>query len=215
MSDAVVALQSVTKSFKGNTILDDVNLTIERGRTVGIAGRNGVGKSVLLRLLCGFAAPDFGDVKIAPDFLTPGRSFPDYFGVMIDGPPFVAGLSALDNLRDLAAIRKRATLDELHKTLADVGLDPTSKKKARSFSTGMKQKLGLAQALIEAPRVLILDEPFNALDDRAVVSLKALLKSRIADGVTLVFTSHDLSDFVDLDADVHVIDGGKINRLRP
>lgn len=200
MTDTIVRFEEMSKSFKGIPLFRDASFDIEAGQSYGLTGPNGSGKSVLLQMMCGLIRPDTGRATIAPRYLSKGRTFPDWFGISINGPAFLAGLSAIENLRSLAAIRGRADDDELKETLSEVGLDPNSSQRVRSFSLGMKQKLSLAQAFIESPKVLLLDEPFNALDEASVMRVGALLRMRQAEGVTLVLTSHhpqEISDYCD------------------
>lgn len=194
MSNPVVHIEDMSKSFREQLLFDGVAVEIAPGRSYGLTGPNGSGKSVLLQMMCGLVRPDTGVVRIDDEFLAKNRTFPDRFGIAINGPAYLGGLSAIENLRSLAAIRKRASDDELLQTLADVGLDPESRQRVRSFSMGMKQKLSLAQALIESPRVLLLDEPFNALDEASVSRIGALLRERQESGVTLVLTSHHAAE---------------------
>jgi ABC-2 type transport system ATP-binding protein len=190
----VVDLVDVSKSFKLQTVLRNVTVQIESSRCYGLSGPNGSGKSVLLLLLCGLLPPDSGSVTIDPAYLSKDRSFPDWFGISINGPAYLPGLSALQNLTRLASIRKRADEAECATTLESLGLDPASRQHVRSFSLGMKQKLALAQAFIESPKVLLLDEPFNALDSHSVTQVTQLLQSKLAAGATIVMTSHHSSE---------------------
>jgi ABC-2 type transport system ATP-binding protein len=190
----VVELSGVSKSFRGHDVLSGVDLTIDSGRSYGLVGPNGSGKSLLLQIMCGLVRPDLGSVKIDPQYLSGDRTFPDRFGIAINGPAYLPGLSAMDNLLRLAAIRRRADKVELAETLTSLGLDPLSKQKVRNFSLGMRQKLSLAQAFIESPEVLLLDEPFNALDTESVANVSGLLKQKLLAGVTIVMTSHHSSE---------------------
>lgn len=190
MVSPLIQFTEVAKAFKGQEVFRSVSLSVERGRSYGLTGPNGSGKSVLLQLMCGLQRPTAGIVSIDPSFLHSGRSFPDYFGVSINGPAYLPGLSGLDNLKTLAAIRKRATEFECTTVLEQVGLDPSSTKRVRDYSLGMKQKLSLAQALIESPQVLLLDEPFNALDESSVAAITEVLLAKARQGVTIVMTSH-------------------------
>jgi ABC-2 type transport system ATP-binding protein len=207
----VISLHEVTKSFRDATALRDVSLEIEEGRTYGLVGANGSGKSVLLKMMCGFLLPDSGHVNIDPRFMDRRRTFPDRFGVTINGPGYIAGATARQNLAELAAIRRRASAEDIAAILHTVGLDPDSKQKLRAFSMGMKQKLSLAQAFMEDPAVLILDEPFNALDEESVAVIRRYLLEQKAAGTTIVFTSHQRED-VDALADVvYRIKGGTLS----
>lgn len=195
---AVIALESVSKAFRGRPLYRDVSFEIEEGSVVAITGPNGSGKSVLFRVMCGFLLPDSGTVSIDPSFLSRGRTFPEGFGVVIDRPGYLAGKTGLNNLRELARIRGVIGDEQIRQTMSLLGLDPDLKQRVRHYSLGMKQKLAIAQALMESPRVLVLDEPFNALDVDSVSNVKRILKKLNAQGVTIVFTSHNESDVEDL-----------------
>lgn len=212
MTDTVVELADVTKKLGHHEVLRGASIAVKRATSYAIVGANGSGKSVLLRHLCGLMLPSGGTVSFAPEFMGGGRRFPDRFGVMIDGPAYVAGFSAMKNLTALAAIRKRASKADCAKMLEQLGLDASSRKAARTFSLGMKQKLGLAQAMIEQPEVLILDEPFNALDAESVQMLTALLDEFRAGGGTVVFTSHRGEDIDAIADEVHELDGGALTK---
>jgi ABC-2 type transport system ATP-binding protein len=207
---SVISIREVSKSFDGNTIFDKASLELEQGQTYGLTGPNGSGKSVLLKMMCGFMAPDAGEVVVAPEFLSAGRTFPDRFGITIDGPAYLPGKSAAANLKDLAAIRQQVGVEEINDILLKVGLDPSSRKRVRNFSLGMKQKLSLAQALMEKPDVLLLDEPFNALDAESVIRIKGVLEEQKDRGTTILFTSHSQQDIDDLCDVVLALEDGKL-----
>ena len=199
----LVELIDVSKAFKGAPVLSGVSLSIERGHCYGLVGPNGSGKSVLMQIMCGLILPDFGSVKIDPSLLTGDRTFPDKFGISINGPAYLPGSSAIENLLDLASIRKRATVLDCKAVLVSVGLDPDSAQRVRNFSLGMKQKLSLAQAFMEDPEVLLLDEPFNALDENSVKRMTELLREKLSADVTIVMTSHHKDEIESL-CDVHL-----------
>lgn len=210
----VLTFDDVTKRFKGVDLLEGVSLSIEEGITYGLVGPNGSGKSVAMLMMCGLMSPTSGSVSIDPTYLAKGRTFPDRFGIAINGPSFLGGLSALDNLKDLARIRKRATTQECEMMLDAVGLDPRSPLPARRFSLGMKQKLSLAQAFIEEPEVLLLDEPFNALDERSVAVVGDLLRDFQGRGRTIVLTSHNASDIDEYSERVLKVVNRRIEEVR-
>jgi ABC-2 type transport system ATP-binding protein len=185
-----ISLKNVTKTLEQNTLFDDVSFDFEEGRAYAIVGPNGVGKSVLLRMLFGLMRPDTGIVSIDPKFMAPRRVFPEKFGVTIDGPAYLPGRTGEANLLELASIRKQITREDVHATMERLGLDPKLKTKVRKYSVGMKQKLALSQALMENPEVLVLDEPFNGLDQTSVAKVTDILHRFVAAGNTLVFTSH-------------------------
>lgn len=197
---AVVQLENVTKSFKGTLLFENVSAIFEPGRIYGIVGHNGSGKSVLFKMMCGFMAPDSGDVIVDPRFMSKDRTFPEEFGVIIDRPGYLPQKTGLDNLRDLARIRDVIGDDEIRASMERVGLPPGTKQAVRNYSLGMKQKLALAQAIMEDPQVLLLDEPFNALDSDSVDRVRNLLREYREDGRTIIFTSHNKED-MDLLAD--------------
>lgn len=194
----VITLSNVSKKYGDNQLFDGLDLTVEAGRIYGLVGPNGSGKSVLFKIMCGFVRPDSGTATISPEFMSKGRVFPDRFGVMIDGPAFLPFETGLENLTRLARIRRRITVEEVREVMKLVGLNPDAPQRARRYSLGMKQKLSLAQALMEDPAVLILDEPFNALDADSIIAMKNILRDRVRDGATLVFTSHNREDIDDL-----------------
>lgn len=210
MTSNVASLRNVSKRFRGVVLFENVSLEIDRGATYGLIGPNGSGKSVLLKMLCGFVLPDNGEVRIAPEFLSPGRTYPERFGLTIDGPAYLAGLSAFDNLQRLASIRGLITADRVREVLDSVGLDGRSRQKVRTFSLGMKQKLSLAQAIMEDPDVLLLDEPFNALDEHSVETVKHILRDLKAAGKTIIFTSHIRQDIDELSDHVYSINANRI-----
>jgi len=190
----VIKLNQVSKSLRGIPVFDSVSLEFESGRAYGIVGPNGSGKSVLFKLICGFMLPDSGTIEIDKAYKPDGATFPLDFGIIVDRPGYHPDLTAIDNLKRLAAIRRIIGQPEIIAALEAVGLDPRTRQKARNFSLGMKQKLALAQAIMENQTVLLLDEPFNALDADSVTRVRNLLLEAKAAGKTIIFTSHNASD---------------------
>jgi ABC-2 type transport system ATP-binding protein len=193
-----IELRSVEKSFHGRALLRNVSFALEQGKTYGLVGPNGSGKSVLLKIICGFIAADGGEVIVDPSFLSAGRTYPDRFGITIDGPAYLPGLTAEANLLELARIRRKIGIDDVREVLEVVGLKSKKGQRVRTFSMGMKQKLSLAQAFMEDPEVLVLDEPFNGLDETSVERIKEVLREFKANGKTILFTSHSRQDVEDL-----------------
>ena len=191
---SVVQIRGVSKAYRGRTLFSEVHLDIAEGQIHAIEGPNGSGKSVLFKLMCGFVKPDEGTVSIAPRFLDKGGSFPDHFGVIIDRPGYVGGLTGVQNLMRLAEIRGRIGRADVEESMRRVGLDPSARQKVRNYSLGMKQKLALVQAFMEGQHVLVLDEPFNALDAESVELVRSLLIQFREEGRTVVFTSHNSAD---------------------
>lgn len=210
----VIELDSVTKSFKGLTLFENATATFEAGKIYGIVGHNGSGKSVLFKMICGFLLPDAGTVTIDPRFKPAGRTFPQDFGVIIDRPGYLPKKTGLDNLRDLARIRGLIGDREIRAAMEQVGLNPDLPQKVRNYSLGMKQKLALAQAIMENQQVLILDEPFNGLDIDSVETIRELLKAFREEGRTIIFSSHNRED-MDLLADhIFRIRGNALEAVR-
>lgn len=206
----VIEVRDISIKMGGVHLFANTSIDIEAGKTYALTGPNGSGKSVLLRMLCGFITPDSGQVWVDPRYLSPRRTFPDQFGITIDGPAYLPGRTGLDNLIELARIRGCIGTRQIRATMLRVGLDPDTKQKARHYSLGMKQKLSLAQALMEEPQVLILDEPFNALDAASVSRVKSVLRHEQSAGKTLVFTSHLAGDVRELSDHVFRINNLKL-----
>ncbi len=190
----VLALEGVSKSFRGVPLLTSVDLELLEGECLALSGPNGSGKSVLFRLACRLAVPDAGRVAISPKYLHPKRTFPQSFGVIIDRPGYVASRTGLDNLLELASIRSIVGEQEVREAMGMVGLDPETPQAVGRYSLGMKQKLALAQAFMEGQQVLLLDEPFNALDEKSVVRTRDILRRFLNEGRTIMFASHNADD---------------------
>ncbi|MDR0959613.1 MAG: ABC transporter ATP-binding protein [Propionibacteriaceae bacterium] len=196
----------VSKSFRRIPVLQDVNLSVRQGDCLAITGPNGSGKSVLFKLMCRFVVPDTGHISIDPAYLSPKGTFPVGFGVIIDRPGYIASRTGMDNLRELAAIRRVIGDDEIADAMERVGLDPETSQPVGKYSLGMKQKLALAQAFMEHQPVLLLDEPFNGLDESSVALVRELLQGFLDEGRTIVFTSHNPEDVAILSTRRCVID---------
>lgn len=190
----VVQLERVSKAFHAIPVLIDVSIDVAAGESLAITGPNGSGKSVLLRMITKLLRPDSGSVTIDPKYLSRGRTFPEEFGIIIDRPGYIASRTGLDNLLELAAIRKRVGRPEVIAAMERVGLDPSARQRVGQYSLGMKQKLALAQSFMEDQQVLILDEPFNALDQESVTNTRAMLAGLHDEGRTIIFTSHNPDD---------------------
>lgn len=159
-----IEVKNVSKSFSGRAILQNISLPVEQGTTVGLVGANGSGKSVLFKIICGFEKPDQGSVYVRGNQLGKnGCDFPESLGVFINSPGFIGIYNGFQNLKFLADIQGKIGEKEIRQAMSKVGLDPDNKTKVDNYSLGMKQKLGLAQAIMEGQDILILDEPFNAL----------------------------------------------------
>ncbi|MBE2925458.1 ABC transporter ATP-binding protein [Anoxybacillus flavithermus] len=206
-----IQLNQVSKSFKGVTIFENMNFAVEKGKIYGIIGPNGSGKSVLFKLICGFIFPDHGSVIVDGEELGTNKRFPNNFGIIIDRPGYIAGKTGFDNLKALALIRNKINDDKIKKTMKMVGLNPESTQKVKHYSLGMKQKLALAQAIMEDQQTLILDEPFNALDAESVENIRNLLRKFKQEGRTILLTSHNQEDIDILCDEVYRINHFKLD----
>lgn len=189
-----IKMEHITKRFKSKVIFEDISLHVKQGETVGIVGANGSGKSVLLKILCGFEKPDSGQVFVRGKKLGDRRDFPENVGVFINAPGFIGIYSGFLNLKFLADIRGKIGGKEIKNAMSRVGLDPDNKTKVEHYSLGMKQKLGLAQAIMENQDILVLDEPFNALDYKTYEDIREIIRQLKAEGKTILLISHRYRD---------------------
>ena len=202
----MVELRNVSKAYKSNVLFTDLNLTIPRGDICGIVGENGSGKSVLLKMICGFVLPDAGEIFVGGEKIAKGK-FPRDIGVILDSTGFLPGETGLDNLLLLAGIRKKAGRAEVEETMRRVGLKPQLEVAVGKYSQGMKQRLAIAQALMEKPSLLVLDEPLNAIDIDSTAKFRKLFRElNEKDGVTIILTSHYSGDIQELCRNVYYID---------
>ena len=207
-----VKLLNVEKIINEETILKNVNIIIEQGEIVGFEGRNGSGKSVLFKMIAGLMIPTTGKIEVLGEELRKGE-FPKDIGVSLDNTGFMPSLSAFDNLKTIADIRGIIDSDEIKKYIELVGLNPESKKKVGKFSVGMKQRLAFAQAIMESPKLLLLDEPFSGLDEDGVELVRNLIMQlNKKDGVTVLITSHIKEDIQVLCSRTFRIASGEVTK---
>ncbi|KYH30546.1 putative ABC transporter ATP-binding protein YxlF [Clostridium tepidiprofundi DSM 19306] len=211
--EEIIKINKVSKSFNGMEILKDISLSINKGSTVGIIGENGSGKSVIFKLICGFVKPDSGEIYIRGEKLGEKFDFPDNVGALINKPGYIDMYTGFKNLKFLAGIRNKIDDDKIKSTMKLVGLDSNNRTKVKHYSLGMKQKLGIAQAIMEDQDIIILDEPFNALDFRTNNDIKKLIKRLKDKGNTILLTSHNHSDIEELCDEIYIIYNGKIEKL--
>ena len=193
-----IEVNHVYKSFGKEQVLMDVNFSIPPGSIYGVVGNNGSGKTVLMKCICGFMKCDRGKIVVNGRQVGKEVDFPDRLGVIIETPGFIPNLTGYKNLKILAAVKGRIGKSDIRETLQRVGLDPDMKKPVSKYSLGMRQRLGIAQAIMEDPKVLVLDEPFNGLDRYGVVEIRALLKDLKADGKSILLASHNAQDIEEL-----------------
>ncbi len=192
MSEDMVVIDHATKTINGVDVLADITMSIPRGATVILRGTNGSGKTMLLRLMCGLVQASEGSVVVDGRRLGRDSDFPPSVGVFLERPAFDGGRSGFSNLRSLASIRGRVGEDGVCDAMRRMGLDPSLKKPFRTYSLGMRQRLGIAAALMEEPDLVLLDEPGNALDEQGRALLIEALDRERSRGATLVIATHDL-----------------------
>ena len=210
MSPAVEVI-NVYKSFKGETVLKGVSVSFERGQIHGIMGRNGSGKTVLFKCICGFLEVDSGEILIEGKKVKPSEAHD--VGIILETPGFIESLSGMKNLKLLSSLNRRIGTKEVEEAIRTVGLDPKSRKHVGKYSLGMKHRLGIAQAIMERPDILILDEPMNGLDKRGVLEMRELFTKLSEQGVTIIMSSHYAEDIDALCKTTYEMDGGVLTRV--
>ncbi len=207
---AKIICKDLVKDIKGHRVIDGICLELSSGKIVGFKGINGSGKTMLMRLLSGLISITAGSIIIDGKELGKDITFPPSLGILIENPAFLDSYTGFQNLKMLAAIKGEASDEKIAETIALVGLDPTDKKKYRKYSLGMKQRLGIAAAVMESPEIIILDEPTNALDSSGVDMLKAILQKEKERGALIVISCHDLAILKELSDEIFVLETGKV-----
>lgn len=207
-------IKNLTKKFKNTIVIDNVNVTFDSGKIYGIIGKNGSGKSVFLKILCSFYVPTSGYILQDNYDYIKNNSFPKNTRALIEKPDFISELTGFENLKLLASIQNRINDSDIEKTLKDVNLFEEKDKKYCQYSLGMKQKLGIAQVLMENPDVLILDEPFNGIEEESVRKIKKILKEEKKKGKLIIITSHIKEDVVELSDEIFLFKEGTLKRKK-
>ena len=193
-----IEVEHVYKSFGKEHVLKNISFKIPSGSIYGVVGNNGSGKTVLMKCICGFMKCDRGRIVVNGRQVGKEVDFPDRLGVIIETPGFIPNKKKKKNLKILAALKGRIGKTEIRETIRRVGLDPDMRKPVAKYSLGMRQRLGIAQAIMENPSVLVLDEPLNGLDRYGVVEIRSLLKELKADGKSILLASHNAQDIEEL-----------------
>ena len=214
MDDIVIRVEGVYKRFGTDTVLKDVSRSFERGRIHGIVGNNGSGKTVLMKCICGFLIPDSGSITVNGERVGVDVDFPRGMGLIIETPGFLPNVTGLKNLEILASLNKKIGLEQIAAAIRRVGLDPLMKKPVGKYSLGMRQRLGIAQAIMENPSLLILDEPLNGLDKHGVREMRQLIKGLKEQGKTILLASHNQGDIDELCDTVCEMDAGVMTMIR-
>lgn len=206
--ETCIEVQNVVKRFRDQVVLKNVSISFEKGKIHGIVGRNGSGKTVLFKCICGLMHPEEGVILVNGKRVGRDVDMPEDIGAIIEAPGFLPNYSGYKDLRFLANIRRKIGKEEILNVLKTVGLDPESRKHVGKYSLGMRQRLGIAQAIMEDPEILILDEPMNGLDNAGVQDIRALLLGLKTQGKTILLASHNHEDIAALCDTVHEMDGG-------
>ena len=208
-TNSIIQVNDIVLSFKKDILLDHVSYQCEQGKIHGIVGRNGSGKTLLMKCICGFIRPNEGHIYVRDKEIGKDIDFTPDTGIIIETPGFIPYYSGYRNLKVLAAINNRISRKDIENAMYQVGLDPTMKKRVATYSLGMRQRLGIAQAIMEDPSLIILDEPFNGLDKHGVEEMREYFLSLKKKGKTILLTSHNTEDIEYLCDTVVEMDHGK------
>lgn len=205
-----IKINQLTKQIKGVTVLEDITLTMQGGKIYGLKGPNGCGKTMLMRAISGLIMPSSGSVEIDGQELGKDISFPPSIGLLIEYPSFVNGYTGLKNLQMIASIQNKITEEQVREAIQRVGLNPDDKRTFKKYSLGMKQKLGIACAIMENPELIILDEPVNALDEAGISMVRDILHDYRKKGALIIIACHDKEELEFLSDEIYSISEGKI-----
>ncbi len=195
-----IKIKDLSKKFNNDVVFSNLNIEFESGKIYGIVGRNGSGKSVLLKMIVGLYLEDSGEILFNNINYNKEKKFPENVGIVIESPAFISDLTGFDNLKLLASLQKKVNDEEILNTMRIVNLEQDKDKKYGKYSLGMKQKLSLAQAFMENPNIILLDEPFNGIDRQSVVKIKDYLKKMRNNDKLIIITTHisdDIENFAD------------------
>lgn len=209
-----IEVKNLTKKFNKVKVVDDVTIKFESGKIYGLTGRNGSGKSVFLKMLCSFYLPTSGTILQDGWNYIENNSFPKSTRALIESPDFIPDISGYENLKILASIQNIASDEDICNALKDVDLYDEKDKKYSEYSLGMKQKLGIAQVIMENPQVIILDEPFNGVEEKSVIKIKKILKKLKNQDRLIIITSHIKEDIKELSDEIYVFDAGKLSNVK-
>ncbi len=204
----MIAMNHLSKQFGKQTVLHDISITFEDQTIYGLVGPNGCGKTTLMRCICGFTKPTSGTVTVDGKLIGKDIDFAPSTGIILETPGFLSHYDARRNLSILAGISGKATKERIDEVIRMVGLDPDEKKPVGKYSLGMRQRLGIAQAIMEDPQILILDEPFNGLDKDGVRDIHGLLQQQKNQGKTIILASHSAADIQQACDVVYEMNGG-------
>lgn len=208
----MLELKNISKKFSDNVILENINIKFTSGKIYGLIGRNGSGKSVLLKLICGFYAPTTGEILLDGFNYTKDNSFPEDTRALIEKPNFLPDLSGFENLKLLASIQNKISDEDIKDAMEKVNVYQEANKKYSKYSLGTKQKLGIAQVLMENPKIMILDEPFNGIENETVNKLRKILIEEKKKDKIIIIASHIKDDINKLADVIYEVDNGHITK---
>ena len=205
-----IKISHVSKIIKNNPVIKDISMELQSGAVYGFKGINGSGKTMLMRLISGLIRPSQGEISMNGKILGKDISFPNSIGVFLENPAFLDAYSGFNNLKLLASIKSVASDDDIRNTLLRVGLDPDSNKKYKKYSLGMKQRLGIAAAIMEKPEIVILDEPTNSLDEDGVDLVKHIVRNEKERGALVIVSFHDEEILKGMSDEVFLLEQGRL-----
>lgn len=207
-----IIVEDVSKSINKTQVLSGINMELHSGKIYGFQGPNGCGKTMLMRLISGLIRPTIGTVYVNGKKLGIELDFPDSMGLLIENPAFLPNYTGLKNLELLANIRNIVTTNEIRTAIQRVGLNPDDRRTFRKFSLGMKQRLGIAAAIMESPELIILDEPFNALDEQGVEQIRHIIDAEKKRGALIIIACHDAQILESMADEIYSIHEGQISK---
>lgn len=210
----VIEVKKLKLTIKKTEILNNIDITFDKAQIHGIIGRNGSGKTMLMKCMCGFIKPTLGEIIVNGKIIGKDCDFPDDIGIIIETPGFIPYYSGYKNLKILADLNRKINSEQVKKTMEQVGLDPNLKRHVGKYSLGMRQRLGLAQAIMENPDILILDEPMNGLDKDGVTDMRNYLLELKKQGKTIIIASHSAEDIEVLCDTVSEMDKGVLTKIK-
>ncbi len=213
MEKDVIIVEKLMLVIKKRVILNDVSVAFERGKIHGLIGRNGSGKTMLMKCICGFIHPTSGSIHVNGKEIGKDIDYPENMGIIIETPGFISRYSGRKNLKVLAELNNKIKLEDINDSMSKLGLDPELTIPVRKYSLGMRQRLGLAQAIMEDPDIMILDEPMNGLDKRGVSDVRELLMNLRGQGKTIILASHSSEDIALLCDKTYEIENGALSAL--
>lgn len=209
-----VRVENVNLIIKKHEILKDISINFEKGRIYGLVGRNGSGKTMLMKCICGFVSVTSGEIWVRNELIGKNMDFPKNMGIIIETPGFIPYYSGMRNLKMLASLNQKIRKEKIAETMELVGLDYAMRRHVGKYSLGMRQRLGIAQAIMENPDILILDEPMNGLDKDGVSDMRALFLNLKKQGKTMIIASHNAEDIDVLCDHVWEMDKGVATQIR-